>query len=321
MVLKTGIAAAVTGATWFVAREIMRAPGEAAFIGRVSNYRAEIAGVILQGLKELGLGEKEIKGKRVLLKPNLVEPRAAAEHINTHPAVIGGAAEAFLRLGARRVIVAEGAGHRRDTFLVLELSGLADVLTQARIPFVDLNSGPTLQIANSGGVSALSSLAIHAAVAEADFVVSMAKMKTHHWAGVTLSMKNLFGIMPGQVYGWPKNVLHWAGLTEAILDINKAVRPQLSIVDGIVGMEGDGPILGTPARTGLLVMSRNSVVADATSCRVMGIDPFKVDYLNRAADLLGPVEADRIEQRGEAIEKVRRPYRLLKEVPALAKLM
>ena len=146
MVLKTGIAAAVAGATWYIAREIMRAPGDAAFIARVSDYRAEIAAVIGQGLKELGIGEKEIKGKRVLLKPNLVEPRAAAEHINTHPAVIGGAAEAFLRLGASRVVVAEGAGHRRDTFLVLELSGLADVLTQAHIPFVDLNSGPTLQV-------------------------------------------------------------------------------------------------------------------------------------------------------------------------------
>ena len=86
-------------------------------------------------------------------------------------------------------------------------------------------------------------------------------------------------------------------------------------------MEGDGPILGTPARTGLLVMARNSVTADATCCRVMGIDPFKVDYLNRASDLLGPVEADRIEQRGETIEQVRRPYQLLKGIPALAKLM
>ena len=82
-------------------------------------------------------------------------------------------------------------------------------------------------------------------------------MKTHHWAGVTLAMKNLFGVMPGVYYGWPKNVLHYAGIPGSILDINAAVRPHLAIVDGIVGMEGDGPIMGTPRHAGLLVMGTN----------------------------------------------------------------
>lgn len=321
VVLKTGIAAAVTGATWYIAREITRAPEAPAFIARVPDYRGNLAAVIRQGLSELGLAEKDIKGRRVLLKPNLVEPRISKEHINTHPAVVAGAAEAFLQLGASSVVVAEGAGHRRDTFMVLELSGLADVLIENRIPFVDLNSGPVIEIINGGGISALASLAVHAALTEADLVVSLAKMKTHHWAGVTLSMKNLFGIMPGEIYGWPKNVLHWAGLEEVILDINRAVRPQVSIVDGIVGMEGDGPILGTPARSGVLVMARNSVVADATCCRVMGIDPSKVSYLKRASESLGPVAEDRIEQRGERIDSVRTRYQLLKEIPAQAKLL
>ena len=85
-----------------------------------------------------------------------------------------------------------------------------------------------------------------ASLKRADLVVSLPKMKTHHWAGVTLAMKNLFGVMPGVAYGWPKNVLHHAGIPGSILDINAAVRPALAIVDGIVGMEGDGPIMGTP---------------------------------------------------------------------------
>ncbi len=321
MLLKTGIAAAVTGTTWYVARQILRAPDEAAFIARVPDYRGDIATAIGQGLAELGITERDVKGKRILLKPNLVEPRKANEHINTHPAVVAGAVQAFLRLGASSIIVAEGAGHRRDAFMVLESSGLADVLAENRVPFVDLNSGPVLQLANDRGASALTSLAVHSALAEANLVVSLAKMKTHHWAGVTLSMKNLFGIMPGEIYGWPKNVLHWAGLNEVILDINQAVRPQISIVDGIVGMQGDGPILGTPARSGVLVMARNSVAADATCCRVMGIDPFKVDYLKRASEVLGPVAEDQIDQRGERIEEVRTRYQLVKEIPALAKLV
>jgi hypothetical protein len=80
-----------------------------------------------------------------------------------------------------------------------------------------------------------------------DWIVSMAKMKTHHWAGVTLSMKNLFGVMPGSYYGWPKNVLHWAGINETILDIYATLRPHLTIVDGIIGMEGDGAHHGYPS--------------------------------------------------------------------------
>ena len=86
-------------------------------------------------------------------------------------------------------------------------------------------------------------------------------------------MKNLFGVMPGIVYGWPKNVLHYAGIGPSILDINAAVRPHLAIVDGIIGMEGDGPIMGTPRRPGVLVMGTNLPAVDATCARLMGIDP------------------------------------------------
>ena len=81
-----------------------------------------------------------------------------------------------------------------------------------------------------------------------DFIVSMPKVKTHHWTGVTLSMKNMFGIVPGSRYGWPKNVLHWAGIHESILDICATVRPHFVIADGIVAMEGDGPLNGTEHR-------------------------------------------------------------------------
>ena len=91
-------------------------------------------------------------------------------------------------------------------------------------------------------------LSLPQSLRRADLIVSLPKMKTHHWAGVTLSMKNLFGVMPGVCYGWPKNVLHHAGIRQSILDINAAVRPHLAIVDGIIGMEGDGPIMGTAER-------------------------------------------------------------------------
>jgi len=108
---------------------------------------------------------------------------------------------------------------------------------------------------------------------EVHWIVSVAKMKTHHIAGATLSMKNLFGVMPGIYYGWPKNVLHHAGIENSILDINATLKPHFAIVDGIVGMQGDGPIMGDPKQAGVLVMGRNLAAVDATCCRIMGIVP------------------------------------------------
>ena len=151
---------------------------------------------------------------------------------------------------------------------------------------------------------------------EVDWIVSVAKMKTHHWTGATLSMKNLFGVMPGIYYGWPKNVLHHVGIENAILDINATLKPHFAIVDGIVGMQGDGPIMGNPKQVGVLVMGRNLAAIDATCCRIMGIDPYKVSYLERADNWLGPIGEGSIAQRGEAIAAVRTNFKLIDQIPA-----
>ncbi len=89
--------------------------------------------------QELGLGPAAFKGKTVLLKPNLVEPTRTDPQINTHPAVIRAAGEVFRRWQAREVIVAEGQGHCRDSQYVLDQSGLAPVLAESRLEFIDLN--------------------------------------------------------------------------------------------------------------------------------------------------------------------------------------
>ena len=108
-------------------------------------------------------------------------------------------------------------------------------------------------------------------------------MKTHHWVGATLSMKNLFGVVPSGIYGWPKNVLHWVGIEESIVDLHAAFRHHFAIVDGIVGMEGNGPIQGTAKHVGVLVAGGDPVAVDATCCRIMGIDPMRIRYLQLAA--------------------------------------
>ncbi|RPH52118.1 MAG: DUF362 domain-containing protein [Desulfobacteraceae bacterium] len=287
------------------------------FIASVSGYDQNIRKVILSGFRELGIRTEVIKGKRILLKPNLVKPQKHLEHIYTHPLVIRGAVEAFLSMGAAEVFVAEASGHGRDSFIDLEESGLADILYEDRIPFVDLNESSVVKARNQGQTSQLEYFYFPEEIYKADIVVSMPKMKTHHWAGVTLSMKNMFGVMPGIVYGWPKNLLHWAGINECIYDINATFKPQLAIVDGIVGMEGDGPIMGDPIRSNVIIMGLNSPAVDATCTRIMGIEPNKIRYLKYASGKIGPISEAEIEQRGETVTGVQKYFKLIESIPVL----
>jgi uncharacterized protein (DUF362 family) len=289
------------------------------FIGKADNYQANLESTIAAGLFELGLDYRFARGKTVLLKPNLVEPSRAAPEVNTHPNVVRAAAAVFRSWGARHVFVAEGPGHCRDSLVVLEQSGLGEVLEESGLEFVDLNHDEVEFVPNRLKQSSLPRLALPASLRRADLIVSLPKLKTHHWAGVTLSLKNLFGVMPGIVYGWPKNVLHYAGIGRSILDIAAAVRPHLAIVDGIVGMEGDGPIMGTPRQMGVLVMGTNLPAVDATCARLMRIDPHRVEYLAAASSRLGPIAQRHISQRGEAIADLAQPFQLVDQ-PWLAGL-
>jgi uncharacterized protein (DUF362 family) len=288
-------------------------------VARAASYTDNLADNVRRGLAELGLGRSWVRGRSVLLKPNLVEPSRDAPHINTHPAVVRAVAEVFLGWDAREVLVAEGQGHCRDTEWVLEQSGLGTVLDEARVPFVDLNHDDVVAVTNRLGFTQLHQLYLPRTLQRADLIVSLPKLKTHHWAGITASMKNLFGVMPGVCYGWPKNVLHQQGIPESILDINAAVRPHLAIVDAIVGMEGDGPIMGTPKPLGLLIMGTNLPAVDATCARLMGLNPHRVAYLAAASGRLGPIAERHIHQRGEPIAALMQPFALL-DHPSLASL-
>jgi uncharacterized protein (DUF362 family) len=289
------------------------------FVARAASYDDDLETRVRDGLTALGLGRAHFAGKSVLLKPNLVEPSREAPQVNTHPALVRAVAEVFRRWQAREVFVAEGQGHCRDSELVLEQSGLGPVLDAEKIEFVDLNHDEVFLVPNRLGFTSLAELGLPATLRRADLIVSLPKLKTHHWAGITLAMKNLFGVMPGVFYGWPKNVLHHAGIPGSILDINAAVRPHLAIVDGIIGMEGDGPIMGTPRHAGILVMGTNLPAVDATAARLMGINPWRVSYLASASGRLGPIAERHITQRGELIAPLVQNFRLL-DHPSLSVL-
>jgi len=193
---------------------------------RPSRSRVAILSVVkyAEGLvdtlgRALRLFELTLRDRSVLLKPNLVEYIAGAE-VNTNPVLVGAAAEAFLRLGARSVVVAEGPGHQRDTHLVLAESGLGPLLRSQKIAFIDLNRDELIRARLRADYTRLDHLWLPRTVLTSDFIVSMPKIKTHHWAGVTLSMKNMFGIVPGTKYGWPKNPLHWEGIHRTLPKIS-----------------------------------------------------------------------------------------------------
>ncbi|MCK6458223.1 MAG: DUF362 domain-containing protein [Phycisphaerae bacterium] len=269
------------------------------FIGAADDYDRDLVQVLSAGLAEFP--RLRVAGRRVLLKPNLVETTDADRPVNTHPAVIVAAAEAFRRAGAASIIVGDGPGHRRDIELVLAQSGLGRALREAKLPFVDLNHDAVVAVRNLGDRTGLDALYLPRAVVSADLVVSIGKLKTHHWAGVTLSMKNCFGLMPGLVYGWPKNVLHWRGIENSIVDIVATVRPSFGIIDGIVGMEGDGPIMGTRKHVGVLAMSDEPASLDATCAALMGMRPERIAYIRDLAGMgFGACDPARIEPRGES---------------------
>jgi len=249
-----------------------------------------------------------IRGRRVLLKPNLIE-FARRRPIHTDPRLIVAAIDAFGRLGAAEVVVAEGPGHRRDTDYLLGASGLGEVVRRAGVRFVDLNLDTSRpHPIPGGGLTRLEFLHLPRTLTDADYVVSMPKMKTHHWVGVTLSLKNLFGVLPGTAYGWPKNLFHWIGIPASILDVNRTVMADLAIVDGVVGMEGDGPLNGEAVESGAVVVGDALAAVDATCCRLMGIDPTKVPYLAAAAARHGSIAPRDITVGGTPIAALARPY-------------
>lgn len=286
-------------------------------IAAAENYKGPLQDVVTRGIKLFGL---EVRNKVVLLKPNLVEfdPNGV---INTNPALVEAAITAFRRGGAREVIVAEGPGHRRDNEYLLRASGFYSVIKEHGIRYVDLNSDDVQLTRLRSHFTGLNQLYLPKTLFRANLVVSMPKLKTHHWAGVTLSLKNMFGVVPGSIYGWPKNALHWAGIHGSILDINASLAmPQFTIIDGIVGMEGNGPIQGQAKKSGVVIFSNDLVAADATAARVMKIDPRKVEYLAMAGEFLGNIAHESIEQIEEPLEKFRQDFRVIREFQELKSL-
>ncbi len=276
---------------------------------RANSYSGDLEGVVRRILIEHRV---RVAGKRVLLKPNLVEFSSGAP-VNTHPAFVSAAAEAFRALGAADVQIAEGPGHRRTTLDLASSAGYFSTIPNFENYFTDLNLDDVTRVTIPYPFSPLSELYLPNTALACDLLVSLPKMKTHHWTGATLSMKNLFGLVPGAVYGWPKNLLHWAGIGECIADLHYLFPRQFCLVDGIEAMEGNGPILGSRIAAGVIVAGAHPPSVDATCCRIMQIDPAKIGYLQLVAKR-SRWTPDSSQQIGESVDSVKKRFALVPEL-------
>jgi uncharacterized protein (DUF362 family) len=259
----------------------------------------------------------DVRGKRVVLKPNFVEYRPE-QPVTTDVQVLRALVASFRDLGAKEVVVAEGPGHRRDMDEVWGRSGLFQAAAEDGFRVVDLNVD-RLRAVNLRTVPArnpdvprslLKNIFLPQTLLAADLLVNVPKLKTHHWTGCTLTLKNLFGVLPGAKYGWPKNILHYNGIERSIIELNSNIPVGYSLIDGVVGMEGDGPIMGTAVHSGCLVLGRSRMAVDWTGAHLMGLDPRRIPHLKLAASF-GIGKLTPPEMRGEDLNNLKRSYQVL----------
>ena len=304
-------AGAATSLPFLVPRfdQVRRPSRSRVAILRAEEYSERLQRDLLSGVRLFGL---DLHGKSVLLKPNFVDFLPGVD-INTHPILVVSAAQCFLKLGAASVSVAEGPGNQRDTELVLSESGFRALLDEQRIPFVDLNRDELVKTKLHANYTGLGHIWLPRTLRNTDFVVSMPKVKTHHWSGVTLSMKNMFGVVPGAKYGWPKNILHWRGIESSIVDICATVPINFVIADAIVAMEGNGPLAGASRALGAIVLSDDPVAADATCARLMGLAPERIAHICETAKFLGNASKELIDQLADPVTAPAMPFKTVKE--------
>ena len=265
---------------------------------RAASYDGDLEGLLLEGLRLV-----ERRRARPLRAPQ-AEPRRVLRAAPRSTPTRGSSSPQRTRCGAsarRRSSSPKGPGHRRDTEAVVVASGLREALDDARLPFVDLNDAPLVRTPLRTRVHGpRASSGCRRSCATTEVVVSMPKLKTHHWVGVTLSLKNCFGCMPGRVYGWPKDVFHVRSdpASRSSTSPPRSGRRSRSSTASSA-CKGTARSWATRSTSGVVVVSRDLVAADVTGARLMGMDPEKVEYLMEAGRFLGQARSELIEQRGE----------------------
>ncbi len=230
------------------------------------------------------------KGDKVALKPNVVTGELSGPGVTTDKRVV----EALIRLsrdaGASKILIVEGAGYFTETSKALELSGYMELAKKYDAEIVDVDKRPVVEITVPDALL-IEKVKVSEAFMEADVRINVPVMKTHDQLKVTLGVKNLKGVLPKYM----KRNFHKTGVVKGILDLNKAVHVDLTVLDAIVAMEGLGPSFGPKVELDTIIASKDVYALDRIASKIMGFDAEELDYLVEAdaagiIDLAEPVE-------------------------------
>lgn len=234
---------------------------------------ARIRREIEQALPELGLS---FDGARTaVVKPNIVTGRKPASGVVTHPAVVEAVVELLRDEGVAEITIADGPGVGLDTDWVFEASGYRALAERLGVTLATFNGVPRRKRAWKYG-----EVGVPEMLEDADLYVNVPKMKTHGYTTVTLAIKNHKGMLSQA----DKKLDHHLGLHEPLAEQARLRPPDLVVLDGIVGIEGDGPLNGKRVRSNLLAVGTNMLAVDAVAARHMGIDPAEIKHLAFAAE-------------------------------------
>ena len=238
---------------------------------------------IIESLDLIGGLENIIKsGDRVLLKANILAARPPEDAVTTHPAVITAMCELVSDIGAIP-IVGDGAGitHPGATAEALKISGIEDAAQKCGAEIVNFETAGFVEV-DVPDAKQFPRLYIAKPILEADVIVSLPKLKTHELTYYTGAVKNFFGAIPLKTRKQAHLLAKRDLFGEAVVDIYSIVKPHLAVMDGVVGMEGDGPAYGTPINTGIVMASYDCVAMDMVASELIGFDPMMIPT-NRAA--------------------------------------
>lgn len=238
------------------------------------------------------------RGEKLLLKPNLLSAKAVEKAVTTHPAII----EAVIRLvkdsGAKPFIGdSPGIGSAEQ---VAAKSGIKQVADRYGVQIVNLSDG--IQVENRKG-KIFKRLDLSRTAYEADGIINLPKLKTHAMMTMTLGVKNLFGCVPGKrKISWHFEAGHDKdAFARMLVESYHLLSPRLTILDGIIGMEGDGPGSGIPRKMGIIAASPDAVAMDMIISRMVGLLPGELPTTKAAMQLgIGETDIDRIEVAGDA---------------------
>ncbi len=240
---------------------------------------------------------------KIFIKPNLINDSPPSSGVTTDLKIVESLIRILKKTGVTDITVGESA-----------LLNTEDVLNKHNFHSLKDYGVKTLNLDKAEWIKVESRLFdsfkrfhLPKAVVEADVIISVPKMKTHAETGVTLSIKNLIGLIPRG----DRMIAHKGNINEAIVAVFHYLNAQkkfFSVVDGIIALEGRrGPVIGNPVKLGLIIMGSDTLAVDSTCVRIMGAKPKDIPHID-IADALGLGATDNIEILGKDIDDVKRNF-------------